>query len=407
MTRSDTEAEITSYSATLPKGLLGKISGVPYCPEADIEAARRETGVGELEHPSCPTASEIGHTVAGYGLGGVLNYAPGKLYLAGPYHGAPLSIVAVDSALVGPFDLGVIIVRSAIKIDPFTAQVSIDSQASDPIPHILGGIPLHLRDIRVYISRPNFTINPTNCEPTVATSTLTGSSPPFADPKETTASVDNAFQVSNCSSMEFKPKLSLKLIGPTRRNAFPKLRATLIERPGDANIGRAAVALPSSEYLAQEHIVTACGKRLFEAHTCPAGSIYGHARVTSPLLGEEAWEGPVYLVSGFGHLIPDLVVALKGKDGLEVDLDARVDSIRHGMRATFEQLPDAPASKFVLTLFGGKRGLLVNSANTCKAPATASVRFVGQNNTGYAPVVQLGNQCGAHTHKGHHKGRGK
>jgi hypothetical protein len=404
LTRKDNEEEITSYSATLPKGLLGKIAGIPYCPEVDIAAAAANTGVGELEHPSCPAASEIGHTVTGYGLGDVLTYAPGKLYLTGPYHGAPISITAVDSALVGPFDLGVIIVRSAIKIDPFTAQVSIDSAASDPIPHIVGGIPLHLRDIRVYISRPNFTINPTNCDPTLATSTLTGSSPPFANAKETTVPVTNPFQVSNCSSLGFKPKLSLKLFGPTKRNAYPKLRAVVQERPGDANVGRAAVALPHAEFLAQNHIRTACAKRAFEAHDCSAGSIYGHARVTSPLLGEEVWEGPVYLVSGFGHLLPDLVVALRGKDGLEVDLDARVDSIRGGMRATFEQLPDAPASKFMLTLFGGKRGLLVNSSNICQAPAKASVRFVGQNNTGDAPLVTLGNECGKKKHK---KGSGK
>jgi hypothetical protein len=400
LTRGDTEAEITSYSAILPKGLLGKIGGVPYCPEAAIATAAANTGVGELEDPSCPQASEIGHTVAGYGLGSVLTYAPGKLYLTGPYHGAPLSITAVDSALVGPFDLGVIIVRSAIKVDPFTTQVSIDSQASDPIPHIIGGIPLHLRDIRVYISRPNFTINPTNCEPSTATSTLTGSSPPFANPKESTVSVNNPFQVSNCSSLDFKPKLSLKLIGPTKRNKNPKLRAVLRERPGDANVGRASVALPRAEFLAQNHIRTACAKRDFEVHNCPAGAVYGHARVFSPLL-DEAWEGPVYLVGGFGHLLPDLVVALKGKDGLEVDLDARVDSIRGGMRATFETLPDAPASKFVLTLFGGKRGLLVNSADVCEAAATASVRFVGQNNVGYSPVVQLANQC-KHQHKPKH-----
>jgi len=409
MTRQDTEAEITSYSATLPKGLLGNIRGIPYCPEADIEAARKNTGIGELEHPSCPAASEIGHTVAGYGLGGVLTYAPGKLYLAGPYHGAPLSIVAVDSALVGPFDLGVIIVRSAIEINPFTAQVSIDSKASDPIPHIDGGIPLHLRDIRVYISRPHFTINPTNCEPSQSISTLTGSSPPFANPDEITTSVSDPFQVSNCSSLGFSPQLKLKLIGATHRSATPSLHATLTERPGDANVGSAAVVLPSSEYLEQGHIVTACAKSLFEAHNCPAGSTYGEARVTSPLL-EETLAGPVYLVSGFGHLIPDLVVALRGKDGLEIDLAARVDSIRGGMRATFESLPDAPAYRFELTLFGGQRGLLVNSEPLCGSTHAASVRFVGQNNTGYSGVVPLEDQCrrshkkGKHRHRLHRKG---
>jgi hypothetical protein len=407
LTRNDTEAEITSYSTTLPKGLLGKIAGVPYCSDADLQAALANTGIRELEHPSCPQASEIGHTVAGYGLGGVLTYAPGKLYLTGPYHGAPLSITAVDSALVGPFDLGVIIVRSAIKVDPFTTQVSIDSQASDPIPHIIGGIPLHLRDIRVYISRPEFTINPTNCDSTTATSTLTGSSPPFANPKESTSSINNFFQVTNCSSLGFAPKLSLKLLGGTKVSDFPRLRATLHERPGDANIGRAAVALPHAEFLAQGHLKNFCARKLFVAHSCPKGSIYGHARAFTPLLAEPL-EGPVYLVSGMGHLLPDMVVALQGKDGLEVDLDGRVDSIRGGMRATFESLPDAPASKFLLTLFGGKRGLLVNSAPTCAAKRTASVRFVGQNNTGYAPVVPLENQCGSHKGKKHQrKGGGK
>jgi hypothetical protein len=392
LTRSDTEAEITRYSAVLPPGLLGKIAGVPYCPDADIEAARHETGTAEQEHPSCPAASEIGHTLAGYGLGGVLAYAPGGLYLTGPYHGAPLSITAIDSALVGPFDLGVIIVRSAIEVNPITTQVSIDSAASDPIPHIIGGIPLHLRDIRVYIDRPQFTVNPTSCERFQTTSTLTGSSPPFADPFGQSATVSDPFQVAGCSSLGFQPKLSLQLLGGTKVNKNPSLRATVTMRPGDANFRSAAVALPHAEFLAQEHIRTVCAKRLFDAHACPKGSIYGSARAFTPLLAEPM-VGPVYLVSGMGHRLPDLVVPLAGPGGIEVDLDAKIDQVRGGMRATFEGLPDAPASKFVLTLFGGKRGLLVNSADVCQNPATASVRFLGQNNMGYAPVVPLMGQC--------------
>ena len=396
--RNDEEQEITSYSALLPPGLTGKLADIPFCPEADLEAAKRETGVGELEHPSCPPASEIGHTSAGYGLGSVLTYAPGRLYLTGPYHGAPLSITAIDSALVGPFDLGVVIVRSAIKVNPFTAEVSIDSEASDPIPHILGGIPIHLRDIRVNISRPNFTLNPTSCEPLSTSSTLTGSNPPFTNPKDVSATVTNPFQVTNCSSLPFAPKLSLQLMGKTRRGAFPSLHATVTERPGDANIGRAAVALPHSEFLAQGHLNTACTRHLFEGHACPAGSIYGHARAYTPLLAEPL-EGPVYLVSGFGHLLPDLVIELDGDGGLRFALDGRVDQIRGGMRATFEMLPDAPASRFELTLFGGKRGLLENSVNTCAAHASASGRFVGQNNTGEGinPVLQI-NNCKHHHH---------
>ena len=405
LTRTDTEAEITRYSAQLPPGLLGKIAGIPYCPDADIEAARHESGTAEQEHPSCPAASEIGHTLAGYGLGGVLAYAPGGLYLTGPYHGAPLSITAIDSALVGPFDLGVIIVRSAIEVNPITTQVSIDSAASDPIPHIIDGIPIHIRDIRVRIDRPEFTLNPTSCEPTRTTSTLAGSSPPFSDHFGQSATVSDPFQVSGCSSLGFQPKLSLKLRGGTKVNKYPQLRATVLMRPGDANFKSAAVALPHAEFLAQEHIVTVCAKRLFEAHNCPKGSIYGNARAFTPLLAEPM-EGPVYLVSGMGHRLPDLVIPLAGPGGIEVDLDAKIDQVRGGMRASFENLPDAPASKFILTLFGGKRGLLVNSANVCQIHATASVRFLGQNNTGYAPSVPLEGQCKKHS-KNKTRGRGR
>jgi hypothetical protein len=286
-----------------------------------------------------------------------------------------------------------------------TAQVRIDSAGSDPIPHILGGIPLHLRDIRVYISRPAFTLNPTSCEPFQAVSTLTGSAPPFANPAAASASPASAFHLNNCSSLGLAPPITLKLLGQTKPNGFPALRTTVTERPGDANIQSAAVTLPHAEFLAQEHLRGVCTERQFTAGAgngsgCPANSIYGHARAFTPLLPEPL-EGPVFLRSG-SHRLPDLAVAMSGDGGLQIDLVGRVDSVRGGMRASFEGLPDAPASKFVLTLNGGKRGLLVNSANVCNAPAAASVRMAGHNNAGYAPQVQLQNECAKQK-----KGKGK
>ena len=199
LTRKDSEQEITSYSATLPPGLTGKLAGIPYCPDANIEAAKHRSGFAETASPSCPASSLIGHTTAGYGLGSVLAYAPGNLYLAGPFHGSTFSIAAIDSATVGPFDLGVVVVRSAIHVDPQSAQVSIDSAGSDPIPHIIDGIPIHLRDIRVYISRPNFTLNPTDCEPFQVASQLNGSGVSFGNPADdTTATATAPYQASNC-----------------------------------------------------------------------------------------------------------------------------------------------------------------------------------------------------------------
>jgi hypothetical protein len=391
LTRTDAEQEITSYSARFPPGLLGKIAGIPYCPDSAIAAAAKRTGSAELKQPSCPAASEIGHTVSGYGLGPVLAYAPGRLYLAGPYHGSAFSVVAIDSALVGPFDLGVVIVRSAIEVDPQNAQVSIDSSSSDPIPHILAGIPPHLRDIRVYLDRPGLTLNPTSCDPFTTLSTLTGSSAPFADPRDITATAAVPFQAFNCQSLGFSPKLAIGLRGPTKRGGYPQLKATVTPHPGDANIASAQVTLPPSEFLAQNHIKTICTRPQLAADNCPSGAVYGHAKAITPLLGVPL-EGPVYLRSS-DTTLPDLVAVLRGQ-GIRIVLEGRIDSSGGGIRATFRGLPDAPVSKFTMTIFGGrKRGILQNAANLCAAPQPAQVRMAGQNNKGDAFSTALAVDC--------------
>jgi hypothetical protein len=409
LSRTDSEAEITSYSTQLPPGLLGKIGGIPYCPEAAIAAAERESGADVEAHPPCPDASQIGHTVAGFGVGGVLAYAPGRLYLAGPYHGSTFSIVAIDSARIGPFDLGTIVVRSAIRIDPATAQVSLDSAASDPIPHIREGIPVHLRDLRVYIDRPGFTINPTSCEPMSVTSTLTGSSAPFSDAFGARVNVADHFQVSNCASLDFSPRFSLRLSGGTRRGAYPSLTATLIPRPGDANLASAAVTLPPTLFLAQEHIADVCTIPQFQREACPAGSVYGRAVAVTPLLSEPL-QGPVYLRSAPSHNLPDIVADLRG-GGVRVEVVGRIDSAPNGgLRGTFETIPDAPVSRFVMTLAGGrKRGILQNgNIPFCAAPQFGAARFIAANGKGVVLHPRVSNsRCGRKTASHKRNGGGK
>ncbi len=407
LTRGDAEQEITSYSATLPPGLTGKIADIPYCPDAAIEAAKRRGGFEEAERPSCPAASEIGHTVAGYGVGPALTFAPGGLYLAGPFHGSTFSVVAIDSATVGPFDLGTVVIRSAIEVDRRTAQVSIDSAGSDRIPHIVDGIPIHLRDVRVYISRPNLTLNPTSCEKFAVASTLSGSGQRFSDPADDfSAAATSPFQAFNCGALGFKPRLSLKLRGGTRRADYPSLRAEVRPRAGDANIASASVALPPSEFLAQEHIETICTQEQFAREACPRGSVYGRARAFTPLL-DQPLEGNVYLRSSSNRL-PDLVAALRGGGkGIAIDMVGAIDSVRGGLRATFDVLPDAPVSKFVMTLRGGKRGLLVNSENICAAPRFATAKMVGKNNRGIKFHPRLAAKCGKRGKHRAKKGAGR
>ncbi len=393
LARNDGEQEITSYSAVLPPGELGKIAGVPYCPESQIEAAKAQTGAESELSPACPAASLIGHTYTGYGVGQSLAYAPGSLYLAGPYHGSPLSVVAIDSAKVGPFDLGTVVIRSAIRIDKQTARVSIDSAGSDPIPHILKGFPLRLRDIGVNIDKPDFMVNPTNCDPFSLTSSLTGSGLAFGDPADDQlASGSVPFQVSNCSALDFGPKLAIALAGGHKHRDYPSLRATLTPQEGDANIREALVTLPPRLFLAQEHLEAVCTPRQFDAHSCPKESVYGSASATTPLL-ETPLSGPVYLrTNGNERALPDLVADLAGR-GIEIEVLGTIDSFKGGLRARFDGLPDAPVNKFTMSLKGGDHGLIVNATDICQHPQTATAKFIGQENTARKRLVPLKVKC--------------
>jgi hypothetical protein len=392
LTRRDTEQEITSYSLVLPKGITGKLAGIPFCPEGDIERARQNRGEAETANPSCPTSSQVGRTLTGYGVGGALTYAPGRIFLAGPYHGAPLSLVTVNSATVGPFDLGTIVIRSAFDIDPRTAQLQIDSAASDPIPHIIDGIPLHLRDVRIYVDRYQFTHNPSSCEPSSLFSTLTGSGATFSDPADdSSATAGSHFQLLNCLTLGFRPKLGIRLRGPHRRGAYPSLRATFASRGAqDSNLKRIEVTLPHSEFLAQNHIRTVCTRPQFDAERCPQGSVYGHAVAYTPLF-DEPLRGDVYLRSST-HKLPDLVASLRS-GSIRIVLEGKIGPAKQGIRTLFKDLPDAPIERFTMTLNGGRRGLLVNSSDICRAPPLATVRALGQNDIGASFSTRLRGQC--------------
>ena len=382
LSRTDAEQEITSYSLVLPKGITGKLAGIPFCPDAAIAAARSMGGFAEAAHPSCPVASEVGHTNTGYGVGPALTYTDGHMYLAGPYHGAPLSLVTINPATVGPFDLGTVVVRSAFSVDPLTAQLAIDSRASDPIPHILDGIPLHLRDIRIYVDRPEFTHNPSGCEPSALLSTLTGSGARFDDPgDDSTATVEKHFQLLNCLTLDFQPKLALHLEGASRRGGYPALRATFSARGAkDSNLKRIEVDMPHQLFLAQNHIHGVCTRVQFTANACPANSVYGTASAVTPLL-DEPLHGNVYLRSSSNKL-PDLVAQLHS-GAIEFDLEGRIGPTKHGgIQAFFDNLPDAPIERFTMKLNGGKGGLLTNSVDVCAVPPYAEVRAVAQNNRG-------------------------
>ena len=381
LTRTDDDQEFSRLLTKMAEGLTGKLAGIGRCSEAGVAQAEARTaaGQGRLEQlqPSCPASSEVGATDVGAGVGVPLTYVPGKVYLAGPYRGSPLSIVVITSAVVGPYDLGVIAVRAALDVDPSTTRVSVDS---DPFPQIFQGIPVRIRDLRVKVDRPNFILNPTGCAKKQIEARVTGTGGDAAlTGDDTIADLAEPFQAARCASLAFKPRLSFRLLGGTHRGAHPRLKAVVRGRPGDANIAGASVALPHSEFLDQGHIKTVCTRVQFAAKQCPAGSVYGRVKAKTPLF-EEPLSGPIYLRSS-NHPLPDLVAVLKGPASLpvEVDLVGRVDSIKGGIRNTFEVVPDAPVSSAVFSFQGGKKGLLVNSTDLCDQTHKAIARFTAQN----------------------------
>lgn len=406
LNRGDPEAELTRLSLTLPKGLTGKPAGVPRCTEADIASAQGKTGRQELANPSCPASSQVGRVVAGAGVGGALTYVEGRIYWAGPVAGAPFSVVVITPAVAGPFDAGNVVLRQPLQIDPTTAQAKIDGANADPVPRILKGIPLRLRDLRLFVDRPGFMLNPTSCAEKQIDAKATGAGPLLPASAETIADLASRYQASNCEALGFKPKLQITLKGSTKRTGHPALRAKLTTRPGDANFDSVSVTLPPSQFIDQAHINNPCTRVQFNANACPPKSVLGTVRATTPLL-DNPLEGPVYFRSNGGERdLPDIVADLNGE--AHIVLVGFVDSVRRKgteisrTRTTFASTPDAPVQSLEMSLYGGKRGLLQNSRNLCARPQKASVKMGAQNGRRNDLQLRIKTSC-----KGKKKGKGK
>ena len=376
--RSDGNQELKGVDVTLPPGLVAKLKGVRNCPPEALAAAAANSGTTEAAASSCPASSLIGRAEIKAGSGPSPIEIGGKVFLTGRYKGAPLSLAVITPATAGPFDLGTVVVRVALSLQPRTARVHA---VSDPIPHVYGGATLDIRSVNVVLNRKDFTLTPTNCSQLNFDGSLLGGGANPLDPAAfVPAPISAPYKVNGCEQLGFRPKLFLRLFGGMRRAKNPKLRAVLLPRAGDANMARAATILPRSLILDQANLAKVCTRVQFAANDCPKKSIYGNARAFSPLLDDPV-KGPVYLRSS-DNTLPDLVADLRGQ--VELELVSRTDSVHGRIRNTFDIVPDVPVSKFILTLRGGPKGLLVNSRNQCprkrgkgKAAGASKVRGKG------------------------------
>jgi hypothetical protein len=376
LSRTDAMQYIASYSTVLPLGLTADLTGIPQCPQANIETARERTGTQEQQSPSCPETSLIGHSLVGTGAGVILDYVPGKLYLAGPFRGDPLSVVSITSAVVGPFDLGSVVVRFGLHIDPYTAQVSIDPSGSEPIPTIIDGIVTHIRDIRVSIDRSGFTINPTSCQPRPITSTLTSN-------LDQTARTSALLMAEACNELAFKPKFTAHTTAKTTRTNGASLSVKLtmpVKLGTQANIRAVKVDLPKQLPSRLTTLQQACTEAQFNTNPagCPTASFIGTAKALTPILPVPL-TGPAIFVSHGGEAFPSLILVLQGY-GITIDLVGSTFITPKGITSTtFKTIPDEPVGSFELTLPQGKDSVLAANTNLCKQKLVMATMFLAQN----------------------------
>jgi hypothetical protein len=390
ITRGDGEQEITGFATQLPAGLTANLTGVQFCGEAQIAAARGKSGTEELANPSCPQASEIGHTLVGVGVGSVLAYTSGKLYMAGPFEGASFSVVSITSAKVGPFDLGTVVVHLPLSIDPLTGAVSIPTGQPDQIPHLVKGIVVHVRDIRVYVDRPDFTLNPTSCAASSLGATVIGSGASFADSSDDVpVALTDPFQAANCANLAFKPAFQASTSGKSSKanGASLTVKLTYPKAPQgtQANIRRVKVDLPKQLPSRLTTLQQACTSAQFHLDPagCPAASVVGHARAYTPILPVPL-EGPAYFVSNGSEAFPNLIMVLQGY-GVTIDLTGDTFISKAGVTSsTFPAVPDQPVTSFELTLPEGPYSALATdlpheSHDLCGQKLTMPTEFIGQN----------------------------
>ena len=367
--RSDAEQNMSRLQVTTPPGLLGTLANVALC------------GEPQASQGTCGPESLIGSTTVGVGVGSNPFYETGKVYLTGSYNGAPYGLAFVVPAVAGPLNLGTVIVRAAVNVDPHTAALTV---TSEPLPQVLQGVPLRIRAVNVTLDRERFIFNSTSCNPMSINATMTSSLGGIS-------SVSTHYQATNCSALGFHPQFSVTTAGKTSRANGASLDAQLVEpnvgghsilatNGGQANIARVKVELPKQLPSRLSTLQKACAAATFEANpaNCPPASRVGYARATTPLL-PVSLSGPAFFVSHGGEAFPSLIVVLQGY-GVRVDLIGSTYISKQGITSsTFEAVPDVPVASFELYLPEGPYSALAANGNLCKQKLAMPTEMVGQN----------------------------
>jgi hypothetical protein len=370
LSRPDGDQALGAVTMHLPSGIAALLSSVQLCSEAQAVAS------------ACPAGSEVGQATAVAGLGSEpFVQEGGRVFITGPYDGAPFGLEIVTPATAGPFDLGYVTVRSRLYVDPNNASVTI---VSDPLPTEIRGIPLQLKQVIVNVDRPGFEFNPTSCNPMTIEGTVSGA-------EKGSASVSEPFQVENCASLPFSPQLTASAVGHGSKAEGTTFAVTVrsggVNATGVAQAGIAKVELQLPKQLSSRlpTLQKACTDTVFNSSpaSCPEGSVIGYATIHTPVLTNPL-TGPAYLVSHGGAAFPDVEFVLQGEN-IKLVLDGKTDIKGELTYSRFESTPDAPFTVFETVLPEGPHGVLTPNVaeskhfSLCGESLSMPTTIIGQN----------------------------
>jgi hypothetical protein len=392
LSRSDGQQYLAKVQTTLPEGLVGAIPSVTLCPEPQANLG------------SCPAASQIGTATVAAGAGPEPYAFSGPVFMTGPYDGAPYGLSIPVPAIAGPFDLGTVVTRATVSVDPFSARVIVSSS----LPTLVGGVPLRLRSIDVDVDRSKFLFNPTNCSPLSTDTALTST---FG----VGAALSSPFQASGCSALPFSPKLTASTKAKTNRAIGAALKTKIVFPKGlQSNIKSVFVQLPKQLPARISTLNLACREATFNANpfSCPPGAYVGTVIASTPVLPDPL-TGSAVLVSHGGAAFPDLDLLLSG-DGVHVILVGHTNIVKSITSSDFASLPDVPVSSVELKLPQGRKSALGAVGNLCKKPLRMPTTITGQNGKVLRRTTRIAvagcphkhKHKRRHRHRRHHSGHG-
>ncbi|HTZ64056.1 MAG TPA: hypothetical protein VMB51_08125 [Solirubrobacteraceae bacterium] len=370
VTRPDADQALKGLTLHLPEGIAALLSKVTLCSEAAADAN------------SCPPESQIGSATAVAGLGpDPFIQEGGKVFITGPYDGAPFGLQILTPAVAGPFNLDFVSVRSKLRIDPTTAAVNIETPS---LPTQIRGIPLQLKRVIVQVNRPEFEFNPTSCAQKSIDGTVTGS-------EGAGHNVQSSFQAQACAALPFSPGFSASATGHGSKADGTTFKVTVtssgVNGNGVAQAGIAKVDLQLPKQLSSRlpTLQKACTEAAFDVNpaSCPEGSVIGAATIRTPVL-KSALAGPAYLVSHGNAAFPDVEFVLQG-EGIELVLDGKTQIKKGITYSKFESTPDAPFTVFETVLPAGPHGVLTPNVtekkhfDLCGERLSMPTTMVGQN----------------------------